>query len=86
MPGFQPPPHGVVAVGILSRREDADAWSGLGSLCCMVRGVGSQHTHAQPQHTVSPGKQRARGGMPTVTPQALWHEMTGFLMTCSKAS
>lgn len=56
MPRLQPLSHWVVvAVGILSRREDAGAWSGLRSLCSMVRGVGCQHTHPQPQPTVSPG-------------------------------
>lgn len=49
MPGLWPPLHQVMAVGILSRREDMETWSGLKSLCPNVRGVSCQHTHAQLQ-------------------------------------
>lgn len=49
MPGLWPPSHQVMTVGILSRREDMETWSGLKTLCPNVRGVGCQHTYAQPQ-------------------------------------
>ena len=43
-PGLRPPPHWVAAVGILCRREDAGACSGLGSWWPTVRGVDGQRT------------------------------------------